>query len=75
MQDQITEPPTFREDQRQALTPEEDAAARNAIDATIIPLGSDGTSSLFVKMTGPAETVESQASAIQSFLKSLKLNL
>ena len=57
------------------LGSEEDAAARNAIDATIIPLGSDGTSSLFVKMTGPAETVESQASAIQSFLKSLKLNL
>jgi hypothetical protein len=52
-----------------------DAADRMAIDATIIPLGSDGTSSLFVKMTGPAETVEKQADEIALFLKSLKLNL
>ena len=52
-----------------------DAADRMAIDATIIPLGSDGTSSLFVKMTGHAETVEKQAAAIALFLKSLKLNL
>ena len=54
---------------------EGDAAERMAIDATIIPLGSDGTSNLFVKMTGPAETVEKQADAIALFLKSLKLNL
>ena len=57
------------------LGDDSDAAQGMAIDATIIPLGSDGTSSLFVKMTGPAETVENEADAITSFLKSLKLNL
>jgi hypothetical protein len=57
------------------LGDESDAAQGMAIDATIIPLGSDGTTSLFVKMTGPAETVQNEANAIASFLKSLKLNL
>jgi hypothetical protein len=51
----------------------EDATSGDAIDATIIPL-SDGFS-LFVKMSGPAETVAEQAEAIASFLKSLKLKL
>lgn len=57
------------------LLGEKDADPKMAIDATIIPLGSDGTTSLFIKMYGPAETVENQADAIGSFLKSLKLNL
>ncbi len=51
----------------------EDSASGEAIDATIIPLD-DGVS-LFVKMTGPAETVSSQSDAIGAFLKSLQLNL
>lgn len=51
----------------------EDASSGDAIDATIIPLN-DGIS-LFVKMTGPAETITDQAEAIASFLESLKLNL
>ena len=56
------------------LKGDEDAAPKMAIDATIVPLGSEGATSLFVKMFGPAETVENQADAIASFLKSLKLN-
>jgi hypothetical protein len=51
----------------------EDATSGEAIDATIIPL-QDGVS-LFVKMTGPAETVSSQSDAIGAFLDSLQLNL
>ena len=51
----------------------EDSASGDAIDATIIPL--DNGVSLFVKMTGPAETVSSQSDAIASFLNSLQLNL
>ena len=51
----------------------EDATAGEAIDATIIPL--ENGMSLFVKMTGPAQTVTEQADAIASFLKSLELNL
>lgn len=43
----------------------------NAIDATIVPL-EDGMS-LFVKMTGPVETVRAESEAIAGFLKSLKL--
>ncbi len=57
------------------LLGEEDAAPRLAIDATIVPLGTDGASSLFIKMTGPAKTVENQVDAITLFLKTLKLNL
>ena len=57
------------------LMAEKDADPKMAIDATIVPLGTDGASSLFIKMTGPAETVENQANAITLFLKSLKLNL
>ncbi len=57
------------------LEAEKDAEPRMAIDATIVPLGGDGASSLFIKMTGPAETVENQVDAITLFLKSLKLNL
>ena len=51
----------------------EDATSGEAIDATIIPL--ENGMSLFVKMTGPAQTVTDQADAIASFLKSLELNL
>jgi hypothetical protein len=51
----------------------DDATKGDAIDATIIPI--DEGSSLFVKMTGPAQTVTEQADAIASFLKSLKLKL
>ena len=47
----------------------------DGIHPKIIPLGSEGTTSLFVKMTGPTETVQNEANAIASFLKSLKLNL
>jgi hypothetical protein len=57
------------------LLAEENTEPKKAIDATIVPLGTDGASSLFIKMTGPAETVENQDDAITLFLKSLKLNL
>ena len=57
------------------LLSEKDADPRLAIDATIVPLGDDGASSLFIKMTGPAKTVENQVDAITLFLKSLNLNL
>lgn len=45
----------------------------DAIDATIIPL-EDGFS-LFVKMTGPVETVRGESEAIAKFLESLTVNL
>jgi hypothetical protein len=44
-----------------------------AIDATIVPL--ENGMSLFIKMTGPVQTVTQQAETIGSFLKSLQLNL
>ena len=43
----------------------------SAIDATIIPL--EGNFSLFVKMTGSAETVREQSEEMKSFLESLTL--
>lgn len=49
----------------------DDPEAGTAIDATIVPL-EDGMS-LFVKMTGPVETVRGESDAIASFLESLKL--
>lgn len=45
---------------------------QQAIDATIVPLG-EGFS-LFIKMTGDAETVAAESERIQQFLDSLKLN-
>lgn len=51
----------------------EDSSSGTAIDATIVPL-EEGIS-LFVKMTGPAQTVTEQSDAIASFLESLELNL
>ncbi len=57
------------------LLGDEDMAPRMAIDATIVPLGPEGAASLFVKMFGPADTVENQAEDIALFLKTLKLNL
>ena len=53
----------------------EDPDKGRAIDATILPLGPDGKMNLFIKMTGPAETVVKESDAIASFLNSLKLNL
>lgn len=46
--------------------------APQAIDATIVPLG-EGFS-LFIKMTGNADTVAAESERIQQFLDSLKLN-
>ena len=43
----------------------------DAIDATIVPL--EGGMSLFIKMTGPVQTVTAQSDEMTSFLKSLKL--
>lgn len=43
-----------------------------AIDGTIVPLGPD--QSVFIKMTGPSRTVESQKNQISDFIKSLSLN-
>ena len=53
----------------------EDPAKGTAIDATIVPLGPDGNMNLFVKMTGPVQTVVKESDAIASFLSSLKLDL
>ena len=43
------------------------------IDATIVPL--DDGMSLFIKMMGPATTLEQEADAVEAFLTSLQLNL
>ncbi|MDB4338608.1 hypothetical protein OAA19_00710 [Rubripirellula sp.] len=43
------------------------------IDATIVPLADE--QSLFIKMTGPTETVKSQSKQVVSFLQSLRLTL
>jgi HAMP domain-containing protein len=51
----------------------DDASSGTIIDATIVPL-EDGFS-LFMKMTGPAETVSQQSDNIATFLESLELNL
>ncbi|KAA1260602.1 hypothetical protein LF1_31420 [Rubripirellula obstinata] len=44
-----------------------------AIDATIVPM--DGGMSLFIKMTGPKETLNEQTQKIDEFLKSIKLKM
>lgn len=61
-----------RDGQRFFLT-NEDEPTGTAIDATIVPM--DAGMSLFIKMTGPAETVASQSDAIASFLESLQLKI
>jgi hypothetical protein len=61
-----------KKSQRFFLTGKSDKEG-DAIDATIVPLG-DGFS-LFIKMTGPVETVRSQSESIAEFLQSLKINL
>ncbi|MFK8111547.1 MAG: hypothetical protein AB8B91_05080 [Rubripirellula sp.] len=61
-----------RESQRFMLTGV-DAESGTAIDATIVPI--EGGMSLFVKMTGPVDTVKAHSSEIASFLESLKLDL
>ncbi|MGI9470373.1 MAG: hypothetical protein ACR2NZ_02495 [Rubripirellula sp.] len=61
-----------RDGQRFFLAGEEPGKG-TAIDATIVPM--DGGMSLFVKATGPSETVQQEADAIAAFLESLKLNL
>lgn len=48
-----------------------DGASPQAIDATIIPLG-DGMS-MFIKATGPSETVRSEKERIGEFISSLQL--
>jgi hypothetical protein len=53
--------------------PGKDDQQGEAIDATIVPLG-DGFS-LFIKMTGPVETVRLESESIAQFLQSLKINL
>jgi hypothetical protein len=53
--------------------PGKDDQQGEAIDATIVPLG-DGFS-LFIKMTGPVETVRLQSESIAQFLQSLRINL
>ena len=44
-----------------------------AIDATIVPM--DDGMSLFIKMTGPKETLEEESERITEFLESLKLKM
>ena len=51
----------------------DDVSSGTIIDATIVPL--EGGFSLFIKMTGPAETVSQQSDNIATFLESLELNL
>ncbi|EMI41420.1 hypothetical protein [Rhodopirellula sp. SWK7] len=58
--------------QRFVLLPEEgsDAGEATAIDATIIPL--EEGFSMFVKMTGPVETINSQSEQMRAFLQSIE---
>ena len=51
----------------------EDEDKGTAIDATIVPI--DGGMSLFVKMTGPIETLKEQTEKIDAFLESIKLKM
>jgi hypothetical protein len=61
-----------RDAQRFYLTDgKESSADAQAIDATIVPM--EGGMSLFIKATGPAETLQEQRSAIGQFLESLTL--
>jgi hypothetical protein len=48
-----------------------------SIDATIVPLPGSGENSisLFIKMTGPSQTVADQNEAVATFLDSVKLNM
>lgn len=61
-----------RDGQRFFLAGDE-ADQGTAIDATIVPM--DDGMSLFVKATGPAQTVKQESEAIAAFLESLKLSL
>jgi len=63
-----------RDAQRFLLYPDElgNEKQPTAIDAVIVPL--ENQSSLFVKMTGPVETVRQQADELSTFLRSLRLN-
>ena len=49
----------------------DDQTGGQSIDATIVPL--EDNFSLFIKMTGPTETVKEQHDALTSFLKSIEL--
>jgi hypothetical protein len=60
-----------REAQRFLMRDEGDDAAM-CIDATIVPL--DEQQNVFIKMTGPVKTVESQGDTIGNFLESLQFN-
>lgn len=44
--------------------------ANTAIDGTVVPLSDDFA--MFIKMTGPAETIRQQSEQMKSFLESLK---
>ena len=55
---------------RYVLLPE-DGSTGNAIDATIVP--QDSGMSLFIKMTGPVETVKTQHDALTAFIESITL--
>lgn len=55
---------------RYVLLPD-DGSTGNAIDATIVP--QDSGMSLFIKMTGPVETVKTQHDALTAFIESIKL--
>ena len=60
-----------REAQRFFLTSDAEEVDM-CIDATIVPLGDQ--QSVFIKMTGPSQTVEAQGDKIRDFLESLRFN-
>lgn len=59
--------------QRFILRGDSSGSDKQIIDATIIPVGEE--QSVFIKMTGPPETVDSQSAEVQTFLESLQFNL
>lgn len=61
---------TFR-DQRGPFTPAVERKDYRMLGA-ILPLGEKGQGNVFLKLTGPAATIEHQAKAFQEFVESLK---
>ena len=59
--------------QRFILRGDSSDSEKQMIDATIIPVGEE--QSVFIKMTGPPETVDSQRAEVQTFLESLQFSL
>jgi len=74
MQDAKSLTVSQRDAQRFLLYPDKlgNEKQSTAIDAVIVPL--ENESSLFVKMTGPVETVREQADELRTFLRSLRFN-